>query len=201
MTGCRHIRDIGPDCGCFDDEEIDPSWEPNERHALAVDQVRQLVAKWEPRLPWLSGWKLKVRPIPEGHGEWSMRIDTALYVKIATLEVRESVLEPDDILDDEHSVELMVLHELCHILFEQGRYVFMNWLVVEEEIPQPALLAMQDAEETSVWSLARALLAMERDLNAATRDTLVYQNMSSRLSEHVVKATRAKKGREKERSA
>ena len=190
---CRHMREI--DCGCdfHDGIEMDPDWKPSDRHALAIAEVERLIEKWRPRMPWLAGWTVRVRPIPEGHGEWSMRIDTALYVKIATIEVRESVLDEDDILEDEHSVELMVLHELSHVLFETGRYVFMNWLVQDEEVPQPALLAMQDSEESAVWSLSRAMLAMERELQDAMRDAIAYKSTTDRLTAHMVRSTRGKK--------
>ena len=148
------------DCTCKEQEE---PFEPSSRHRELRAEVEGYIEKWRPYLPWIDGWQIKVKPIPDGCGLWSMRVESASYVKGAVIEVRESALDEAeaDFLWDEHSVELVVLHELVHLALEPMRHVFYNWVAEEDGASSPAVRSMTDAEEFSTWNICRALMRMQ----------------------------------------
>jgi hypothetical protein len=153
------------DCSCDEcaKDRFPADWTPSERFEDVLNQVRYYVDAYLPALTWLAGWTVRVEPIrddPSGNPEWSMRINSAAYIRTAIIEVRESVLDHDRFLGEEHTIKLMVLHELCHLLIEPMRYVFNNWASDQEGMPAQAAYSFQDAEEVAVWHLARFLQSM-----------------------------------------
>lgn len=141
---------------------------PSKEHLALIKEVESYVTKWQPRLPWLDGWSVKVRPEPPGEGSWTMHIETGSYVKSAIISVRENANTADarTFMEDDYSVELVVIHELCHVCVEPLRNVFWNWTTEDGMVPEPAHLAITDAEEPCVWAMCRALLRLEQEKKA-----------------------------------
>lgn len=180
-----------PDCACHD---TPGGWQPGDQHEWALGKVRRSVNKWGAKLPLLAGWTIRVSTLPGRCGEWSMRMDPAASVKIATFKVRGSALDGDDILRDECSVELPALHELAQLVFESIRYVNVNRLSSDEGLPQPALPAIRDAEETAVRAIRRGLAGPGRELQAAPEDAASLAQGPSNLAGTVVPGAARKKG-------
>lgn len=151
------------ECLCAECTPYDTVLVPTEEHEDLVAEVRDLIAKWQPRMRWLDGWTVHARPIAAGCGNWTMRIDSASYIRSAVIEVRpEADVDRDGFLPDEHSLELVVVHELCHVLFEGLRACALNQAAdPDDEVGLAIHRFMVDAEEVAAWSLARTLAAQE----------------------------------------
>jgi hypothetical protein len=136
-------------------------------HLDLCRQVQDLVEKWR-WLPWLAGWTLDVEPIDSVDGEdWEMRIETLQLVRYGKIQVTPNVEDPDTkycFPIGEYSVELVVVHELCHVLFEDIRGHALYFHNIQN---QSFYNVLDIEEEKCVWALARTLLAMETNTREA----------------------------------
>lgn len=147
-----------------DDPDQEPAvldgFVPSERHRALVRDVTRLVEHWQPRLPWLAGWTLRVRAIPPNEAASPIRVAGYAYIQQADIEVRESLLDEarHEAQPRRHSLEEFVLHELSHILFEPMRFVALNHATFT-----PAVVnSFKDAEEPAAWMLGELLSALAR---------------------------------------
>ncbi len=151
-----------------------------EEHLNLCRHVQDLVEKWR-WLPWLNGWTLDVEPIDHVDGEdWEMRIETLQLVRYGKIQVTPNVEDPDTkycFPIGEYSVELVVVHELCHILFEDIRG---HALYFHNVMNQSFYNVLDIEEEKCVWALARTLLAMETN----TREALTVLRPRLRIIGH-----------------
>lgn len=145
-------------------------WSPTDDHLALCAEVEQLVTKWRERLPWLTGWKITVEAVPIESDDYRMSIVTTPSLKGAIIQVCEGVTDDDSEFfhDDEYTLELVVLHELCHVLMEPMRIVTMGW---DDDLRLTRMFNQE--EETAVWTLCRTLQQLDRD-QAKLRNALQY---------------------------
>lgn len=142
------------------------TFKPTKDHLAEVREVEKYVKKWKPRLWWLRNWDITVVPIPDDmEPEAYIRIACASYIQTGRIEVRQGLSSNATLIEflgDEFSVELVTVHELCHVLLDDLYSLFMNWVENDIGLPQAAMSSYRDLDEKAVWNMSRTLLAMDR---------------------------------------
>ena len=138
---------------------------PTPEHIAIIDEARTFLTKWKPRLPWMAAWHVIFMPIPDNNQEWGMKIDIASFVHGAQLLIKPNPLAAGDkhlFPDGEYTLELLVLHELCHLAIDPLKTHNINVIsALDDESIRQAVSVLESEEETVAWNMARALIQVE----------------------------------------
>jgi hypothetical protein len=138
----------------------DSGYSYSAEHQALVGEVEAIIEHWQPTLSWLKAWEITVVPVPENEEDWPLQLATYYFVRKAQLQVKASAGIPEIVRifpPGEYSLELLVLHELCTLLFERIRQSFIPHCNACGSAVGAAM--MEQEEELVSWRVARALLA------------------------------------------